>query len=182
MRAKSILRIIVYVLMILVGLYAIGLSLYRMNFVNTKPLVPIRQSQEGDHVKVEAVRLVEVIDKKVTATGIGIKRHTHTTYYSLVEIKDVEGGCMIYETTMDPYDQKFPKEIEGVTYKPLYDIEQKASQALDSHPEMSLYRFEIRNYKYSSRMTIVGIVCVVVFAAFLVLEIISARKKRGYNY
>ena len=178
MRAKSVFSIIVYVLMVLLGLYAIGLSLYRMNFVNTKPLVPIRQSQEGDHVKVEAVRLVEVIDKKVTSTG---RFGTHSTYYSLVEIKDVEGGCMIYETATDPCDQKFPKEIEGVTYKPSYDIEQKASRALDSHPEMSLYRFEVRNYKYSSRMTIVGIVCVVVFAAFLVLEIRSTRKAMGWN-
>lgn len=174
-------RILFYVFLILLGLFMIGSGLYRMYYINSIPLVPLEQSQEGDHVKVEATRLVEVFDKEEIYTR---KRNRfgyrpRYTYYCLLEIKEVEGGCIIYGTEY-PDKLTFPKELNGVSYEPKDDIKQSATQALSLYPDMSLYRFQIRSFKDSPKVIIFGFVLSPVGAALLIWDV-RKTKKHGWN-
>ena len=184
MRRRFVARMFLCIGLILLSLIMIGSSLMGIYFNKTRPVVPLRESREGDHVKATALRVVEVIDTKETRKknrrlpGYDVR----TTYYCLVEIEEVEGGLIIYTCSKDPDELSFPIKLDGRAYMPKDDLMQKADLAMNSYPDMSLYRFQIDNLIVSPAPVIVGIVIVVVCAAVVILSIMKGKSTHWNNY
>ena len=166
---------LIYFVLIPLGLLCIISGFRAIYFLKTMPLVPLENSEKGDHVKVTALRVVDVIDTEVTYKWVRHHREERTEYYYLAEIKEVEGECIVLQASSDPYKMTFPRELEGVVYWLPREEIQKAEKAVRSYPGMSLYGFGIHDYRSEPPLMIFGI-CIEIIGIGAV--IVSLRLKR----
>lgn len=173
-RTRRIIGLIFGILHILACIICAIYSTYQMN-ENNKPLVPIEQAQEGDHVKVTLVRNLDTLETNVTRhRRRGGMSYTKRSCYFLIEIKEGNNGCIIIhsqepERFEDP--DNYPIEYEGIvngTFKD--DIIKKADDSLWSSNK-SLYtgRIELTN-NYARNYVISG-VCLVIGAVALIIAL-----------
>ena len=177
-RTRRIIGLIFGILHILACIICAIYSTYQMN-ENNKPLVPIEQAQEGDHVKVTLVRNLDTLETNVTRhRRRGGMTYTKRSCYYLMEIEEGNNGCIIiYSQETNKYEDpdKYPMEYEGIidgTFKD--DIIEKADDSLWSSRK-PLYTGRIVLTNNYVRNYVISGVCLVIGAVALIIALIPRK-------
>lgn len=178
-KVKRVMIFVIIAFVILTGLFFIGFGFIESKITRT-PLIPIDQAGVGNHVKVTPVRVVDVFDKveEKEYDKHSLTYRTVTIYYSVVEVKEIEGACIIM--TSRGYPTVNSREIEGLVYLQPEEEILKAQEAMKSHDDLTLYSISVDEFFGVSFQMIFGAVMLVVGTIFLVLHIRHIKKRNSY--
>lgn len=147
-------------------------STYQMN-ENNKPIVPIEQAQDGDHVKVTLVRNLDTLETNVTRhRRRGGMTYTERFCYYLIEIEEGNNGCIIifsHDTDKFENPNNYPREYEGIINGTFSDdIIDKADDSLWSYDKplytgrIELTNNYVRNYVIAGVFFVIGSVALII--------------------
>ncbi|MCR5805239.1 MAG: hypothetical protein K6G47_13380 [Clostridia bacterium] len=169
---RRVIGLIFGILHIFAAILCVIYSTYQMN-ENNKPIVPIEQAQEGDHVKVTLVRNLDTLETNVTKhRRRGGMTTTKRYCYYLIEIKEGNNGCIIvHSEASDKWEDpdNFPRVYEGVINGTFNDdIIEKAdvSAGVYNKPlydgRIELTNVYIRNYIVAGVLFVIGLIALVI--------------------
>ena len=149
----------------------IGIKQFR---VSKRPVVPIEQAVEGDHVNVTMTKLVSHFDTEIHYGRRSKVTHSRNkTYYHYMLVELEEGGYMVIcksSGTPEFKSPEFPKHYDGVLQKVPDEMLEKARQAMPDQ-EATLYECNVSSIKQRTGSVIIGSVLILMGVALTVFLI-----------
>ena len=173
-------RVIVFILLIMVIMTGVSLMFFGVleNRISNSPTIDIDRAGTGNHIKVTPTRVLEVFDKseEIRLSKHSPKKRIETTYYSVVEIKEKEGACIIMTSSTYPSNDSLSGELEGLAVVQPTERFEKAQQAMKAHGDLTLYNISVDQFTGDWTQFIMGAVIAVIGIVSLVCAIVAIRK------